>query len=376
MPRMPLDVVISISTSSRSLSKNQLTMWSRPGILAGLFFGLLAVVNAGNAQQKPQDKEPEADLEEFGKLVDQVDPRSLHAALHDYSPKKFKHGMFKEDRTAVEAIHKEQPSLASTIVAIAKRQNNGTAPASSPPAEGSPTTTPEVESPTDAGNSPTTPAVATPTPIGPVQGSVIETPGNPGTPTTTVGGSPDQPPETITSTSTSANGVVGGGSTPTPSAEGDVTGIDEPSAATTTSAPGAISSFTAGEVITTTNAEGVTIVSTIGGGYVTLSSSTRGRSPTTTTPATRNTRRTSSTSVVLQTTTLPDGSQSTVTAVTVVPGSDEAAATPSGEAGAGEGSTTQGGNPALQTGVAGKTGSQGWELVCLLGAAVGWAMMM
>ncbi|KAL8933346.1 MAG: hypothetical protein Q9216_006412 [Gyalolechia sp. 2 TL-2023] len=351
-------------------------MWSRPGILLALLYGFLAVVNAGNAQQKPQDKEHEADLEEFGKLIDQVDPRSLHAALHDYSPKKFKHGMFKEDRTAVEAIHKDQPSLASTIIAIAKRQDtpsNGTAPTSPPPADDSPTATPVVESPTDAGESPTASAVATPIPIGPVQGSVIETPG---APATTAGGSPNESPETVTSTSTSPDGVVGGGSTPTTNAGGDEIESDEPSGATTTSAAGAVPSLTAGQVVTTTNADGVTIVSTIGGGYVTLSRSTRGNSPATTTPSTRNTRRTSSTSVVLQTTTLPDGSQSTVTAVTVVPGGDGAAPTPTGEAGAAGGSTTQGGSPALQTGVAGKTGSRGWELVCLLVAAVGWAMMM
>lgn len=343
-------------------------MWSRPGILAGFLIGFLAVVNAGDTQQKPQDKQREADLEEFGKLVDQVDPRSLHAALHDYSPKKFKHGMFKEDRTAVEAIHRDHPSLASTIIAIAKRQDipsNGTVP-SNPP-----TTTPVAESPTNAGESPTTAAVVTPVPIGPVEGSVIETPGNPGTSTTAVGGSPNGPPDTVTSTSTSPNGVIGGGSTPT-----TIPGADESFSAAITSAAGAIPTLTAGEVITTTNADGVTIVSTVGGGYVTLSRSTHSRSPTSITSSSRNTRRTSSTSVVLQTTTLPDGSQSTVTAVTVVPGSDGAAATPSGEAGAQGGSGTQASDPALQTGVARKMGSQGWELVCLLGAAVGWAMMM
>ncbi|KAL9025934.1 MAG: hypothetical protein Q9196_005320 [Gyalolechia fulgens] len=350
-------------------------MWSRPGILAGFLFGLLALVNAGNAYQKRQDQDPEADLEELSKLLDQADPPSLHAALHDYSPKEFKHGMFQEDRTAVEAIHKEQPSLASSIVAIAKRQNNGTAaPASPPPAENAPTTTPDAESPTDTGESPTTPAIAAPTPIGPAQGSVIETLGDPGTPTTTIGGSSDESPETITPT----DGAVGGDMAPTGSAEGDQTQGDEPSEDTATSATGAIPTRTAGEVITTTNAGGVTVVSTVGGGYVTLSSSTGGRSPTPTGPSTRNTRRTSSTSVVLQTTTLPDGSQSTVTAVTIIPGSDGAAPTPSGEAGAAAegGSSTQGDSPALQTGVAGKIGSQGWELVCLLGAAVGWAMMM
>ncbi|KAL9039176.1 MAG: hypothetical protein Q9180_002690, partial [Flavoplaca navasiana] len=95
-------------------------MLPRRGILAGALFGLLAVAIADDSHQKSLDKEASSDIEEFNKLLEQVDPDSLHAALHDYSPKKFKHGMFREDRTAVEAIHREQPSVASTIVAKAK----------------------------------------------------------------------------------------------------------------------------------------------------------------------------------------------------------------------------------------------------------------
>ncbi|KAL8697662.1 MAG: hypothetical protein Q9224_002201, partial [Gallowayella concinna] len=355
---------------------------------------------AQDSYQKSLDKEAQSDIEAFNRLLDQVDPPSLHAALHDYSPKKFKHGMFKEDRTAVEAIHQEQPSLASSIVAKAKRQDiptNGTIPVTpttsaaaadvpiSTPAAESPTNnvdqpSPTVQpSPTDAGPSPSASAVATPDAIGPVQGSVIES--SPDTPTTTVGGSPDLPPATTTSTSTSPNAPVGGSSSDgssidtSSSTAGNSPG-DSPSGSTdgtfpTTSAGGSSStsaggssspsgtnsftggstpSLTAGQLVTTTNAEGVTIVSTIGGGYVTLSRSSSGgsSSPTITSGATRTTRRPSSTSVVLQTTTLPDGSQSTVTAVTVVPG-ESAAATPSGEAGAEGGSGTQGGNAALQS---------------------------
>ncbi|KAL8751570.1 MAG: hypothetical protein Q9184_006026, partial [Pyrenodesmia sp. 2 TL-2023] len=232
-------------------------MWSRRGIVAGIILGLIAITNAEEVS------EGQGNIEELQKLLDQADQASLHAALHDYSPKKFKHGMFKEDRTAVEAIHREQPSLASTIVAVAKRQDipsNGTAPAS-PPVANSPTT-PPVESPTDVGEEdPATTDVAVPTPIGPVEGSVIETPGNPTTPTTTVDGSPNGAPETVTSTSTSENVPVEGGSSPTTS----VGGGNGPSAPTTTPAPDSVPSFITGDVITTTNAEGITLVSMVGG---------------------------------------------------------------------------------------------------------------
>ncbi|KAL8800718.1 MAG: hypothetical protein Q9223_007217 [Gallowayella weberi] len=402
-------------------------MLPRPGILAGVLFALLTVVTAEDSYQKSLDKEAQADIEAFNRLLDQVDPPSLHAALHDYSPKKFKHGMFKEDRTAVEAIHHEQPSLASSIVAKAKRQDiptNGTTPVSpttSLPAGDVSISTPAVDSPTnvlgqppatpqpsstDAGPSPSTSAVATPNPIGPVQGSVIGSSAE--VPTTTVGGSPGQPPATTTSTSTSPNAPIVGSSsggssagssngTPGSSAGGSSSGSTDGRFPTTSaggssspsgdsSSPSGTNSFTggstpsltAGQLVTTTNAEGVTIVSTIGGGYVTLSRSAGGgsSSPTITSGSTRTTRRPSSTSVVLQTTTLPDGSQSTVTAITVVPG-ESAAATPSGEAGTGGGSGSPNGNASLQNGVAaGITGGMGWEIVCLLGGAIGVAMMM
>ncbi|KAI4249456.1 MAG: hypothetical protein LQ352_005633 [Teloschistes flavicans] len=361
-------------------------MWSRSGILAGALFGLIAIAHAEDLSKIELDQEAQSDIEEFNRLLDQVDPPSLHAALHDYSPKKFKHGMFKEDRVAVEAIHKEEPSLASSIIAVAKRQElpkrqdvptNATVPTTSQAAPANPQTTPPVaESPTtDAAQPPSTASVAAPVPVGPAEGSTLSTPN---APTATVGGAGNQPPETTVSTSTSPNApnapVVGGSSTTSAPAGGD----SAAGGATTSAIGGATTpSLTAGEVITTTNAEGVTIVSTIGGGYVTLSRSSSGQSPQSTSMVTtRSSQRTSRTSIVLHTTTLPDGMQSTVTAVTVVPNT-EAGATPSGTAGAGSGSGTAAGNPSLQTGVAaGKMGGMGWEIVCLLGGAVGVAMMM
>lgn len=356
-------------------------MLPRRGILAGLLLGLLTVAIADDSYQNSLDKEAQSDIEEFSKMLEQVDQQALHAALHDYSPKKFKHGMFKEDRTAVEAIHREQPSLASTIVAKAKRQDipsNGTAPASTPADNPSPTTplpedpsdtaSPPPDSPsTDAGPSASVSGVATPDAIGPVLGSTLE--GGSATPTVSTGGSPDQTPATATA------GNSEGSAEPTTSAEGGANPTATSSGAFT---GGSTPSLTAGQVVTTTNAEGITIVSTVGGGYVTLSKSSNGGASSPTTGSVRTTRRASSTSVVLQTTTLPDGSQSTVTAVTVVPGAGgDASATPTGEAGTQGGSTGGDSNPALQSGVGPiRLGSLGWEIVCLLGGAVGVAMMM
>lgn len=96
------------------------------------------LANPSNPQIIQREAVPEAEpnFDAFQKLLNEVDPPALHSALHEHSPKKFAHGMFREDRTAVEAIHREDPPLAQSIVMLAKRQfgSNSTAqPSSSPP---------------------------------------------------------------------------------------------------------------------------------------------------------------------------------------------------------------------------------------------------
>lgn len=76
----------------------------------------------------------EPNAEAFQKLLNEVDPPALHSALHEHSPKKFAHGMFREDRIAVEAIHREDPPLAQSIVMLAKRQNASNSTTQSPSA--------------------------------------------------------------------------------------------------------------------------------------------------------------------------------------------------------------------------------------------------
>ena len=69
-----------------------------------------------------------------------------------------------------------------------------------------------------------------------------------------------------------------------------------------------------------------------------------------------------------QTNTLPNGSKSVVTAVTVVGGGAGAGETPSGTAGVG--ATTAGSSPGLQTGEAVATRGWGKEMVLVVGGAV------
>jgi len=61
-------------------------------------------------------------------LVAGVDEKALHAALHESSDGKYKHGVFEGDTNALEAVHRSNPVEATRIIQIAKRQSNGTIP--------------------------------------------------------------------------------------------------------------------------------------------------------------------------------------------------------------------------------------------------------
>lgn len=284
---------------------------------------LLALVSTTIAPQRNEKWDDEKDIQAFKKLLAQVDPPSLHEALHSFSPKKFKHGMFQTDHTAVEAIHNEEPSLATSIINLAKRtsedlkkeikvkrQDNGT-----------------VTTPTHLSVTPVPPIASEPLPTSASTTSIISSNGSP-----------------IVGSTTSV--VSGGSSTTVP---------------VTSASTGSIS-LTAGEVITMTNAVGVVVVSTVGGSARTVSTESGHQ-----TTSTKTHNAAAQTSVVVQTSTLSNGSKSIVTAVTVVNAGNSVGATPSGTAGA---TATTSGSPGLQTGEAVMSRGWGKEMVLVVGGAV------
>ena len=318
-----------------------------------------SLVHPHQLHQESHDQEELSGLAGLQKLLDQVDAPSLHAALHDLSPKKFKHGMFQDDRTAVEAIHKDEPSLATSVVNVAKRNvmedikkdlakrqdiSNGTTTSTTP-------------APVVAGSSSTS-SIVTPVPQGGGVSSSTTPIANQGTSTTPAGQGSSTP--SPTPTSTSSNGAVAAGTTgtSTPASAGV-----SPSATDTSS-----SSLSRGEVITSTNSVGLTIVSTVGGGVHTITPSSGGSTSSSKTQS-------STTSTVVHTSTLPNGSQSVVTAVTVVGAGGGPADTPTGAAGVATTGTSSG-SPGLQMGEATSTRGLCKEMVLVVGGAVGFAMMM
>ena len=383
------------------------------------------------------EQEALADAAAFQKLLDQVDPPALHAALHDYSPRKFKHGVFREDRTAVEAVHRDDAPLATTIVSVAKRQeaslnstavatitevsttiteivinpstvapnpvqpsDRSTQQATPVPLPNPQTSAPAGPSPSASPGSPSSPgSPASPgSPGSPSSPGTPASPGTPGSPASASAGSPagsssagasnvpaspNQPSQAPGAPSTTA----AGNAPEQTSGPGTTNGVAIPSvplAPGPVSVPG-IGFVTSGQVITTTNAAGVTIITTIDGGVVTLSGQggAGGSNPTGSAAGSGSgsdstaggSGGSETTALVLQTTTLPDGSQSTITAFTVVSGAGGNIATPTGSAGVA--GTTTGPSGSLQSaGLAPRSRTWGWEVVGVMGGAVGFAIML
>ncbi|KAL6807224.1 hypothetical protein GGI42DRAFT_271930 [Trichoderma sp. SZMC 28013] len=126
-----------------------------------------SVVNCHNS--KVAVAKTHASNGELAEALQKASPDLLHRLLHAYLPERYQHGVFPSDRDAIDAIHGDDPSVASAIVQIAKRQedtpnNNSTIPngssttsssSSSTSIQESSTTSPE-QSTTDSSSSSTT----------------------------------------------------------------------------------------------------------------------------------------------------------------------------------------------------------------------------
>jgi hypothetical protein len=202
--------------------------------------------------------------ENFKQELDLIPDSSLHSALHEHLPNVFKDGMFEHDSSAVEAIYRTNPTLATKLVAAARydllrRQNGNLTTTSTPP----PVIVPVTITSTDPSGSTVT-TVATALSSATVSIETVLTTTNAAGKTTLL--TTVVPGALVTN----SNGQVQTTAAPTLNSNGDI-------------------------VLTTTNAQGSTYVTTItpSGGVFS--------------------------SIVLETTTLPDGSRSTYTSFAIVP---------------------------------------------------------
>ncbi len=73
----------------------------------------------------------------FARLLEAVSPESLHDLLHEYLPNTYKHGVYPSEKLALEALHRDNAALATSLVHLARRELNSTT--TGPAAGGTPT---------------------------------------------------------------------------------------------------------------------------------------------------------------------------------------------------------------------------------------------
>lgn len=100
------------------------------GLRKALVFATILISTAVSAAPHNHD-DSIVDWDRLSAIIDNIDNNVLHSVLHNLAPK-FRDGVFSKDRAAVEHIHSTNPVMASKLVFIAKRQNNGTAAAAAP----------------------------------------------------------------------------------------------------------------------------------------------------------------------------------------------------------------------------------------------------
>jgi predicted phage tail protein len=242
--------------------------------LAGLWFAALAVAQSSPEPGTESSPQPNLDFQE---ILNALPAESLHAALHEHLDDKFKDGIYEKDSHAVKAVQNVNPGLAIKLVAAARydlirRASNTTTTTAAPPP---PTTTTTSTSNT---------AVIVPVPVTTTDAAGSTTVS---TATALVSASVSA---VVTLSSTDAAGSVVVVTSTAPA----VVLTNSQGQLTTSAAP----TLSNGVVrLTTTNAAGSTYVATFtpGGGVVS--------------------------SVLLLTTTLPDGSRKTSTSFLIVPAS-------------------------------------------------------
>jgi hypothetical protein len=309
------------------------------------------------SQIQPEPSDLSVDnRDEFRELLEALPEQSIHAALQEKLHPQYQDGVYEHDKSALEALHSDNPPLATRLLAVAaldliKRQNSST-PTTTSTTDTAATTTSDTTTP-DPPPSTSSTAVVIPVTISSTDSAgsvVVSTTSAVAAASTSVVvpvTTTDAQGETITTSSTvPAAVVVSNGVTslsPVPVYTPATTPSNGAYDITTTDHFGntvVLTNVHSGEVVTTTDAKGSTFVTTFtpNGGHVS--------------------------SLVLETTTLPNGQKSTITSFAAATGG----ATKTGSAGSS-------GSPHLQNGVP-VTRRVSKHAIVLMGAALGAAILL
>ena len=298
-------------------------------VLLAVMLLAMAIVSIGSAvPQRPTTE----DAVKFGKMLETVSEESLHAILKRCIPEKYQPGIWREGRTAMNAVHQEDASVATSLVELAKRQNvtvtsdvdTVTVPTTSTVVVPPPTTTSDDPDPTPTDDDQDPDPTPTPTdtvdpPVPTDDGDDDDDSVSPSTisPTTSA-----EPPTTITTTAEPTDGEPSQTTSQSPS-ETDSSSTNPPSSTQSTPTPGP----TATSPTDSTTATSIsTEASETETETVTPTTSTTSRTRTSSTTSDDNepttTMRSSTTQEVIFTTVRPDGTRSTITSQVVVEASE------------------------------------------------------
>jgi hypothetical protein len=169
---------------------------------------LSLVSAASNNARQPAAPAVSEEQAKFQDLLNSVEPGCLHEVLHQFMGSKYKHGVYQEDKTAMEVLHQSNAEAAHSLIELAKRQGGTTS------SNGSASTTTAVDSSTSTTSVPassTTPPTTLPSsssttvPIPPTSSTAQTTPpqSTSSTSTTTVIETSTAPPSGSTTTPTS-----------------------------------------------------------------------------------------------------------------------------------------------------------------------------
>jgi len=305
--------------------------------LRNLLLYSLSLATVVHSQSTPQPSTEIASDQsfDFQELLNAIPEESIHAALHSVLDAKYQDGVYEHDRSAVEAVRKDDPPTATKVLVgaaldLIKRQNsNTTTTSTSATAVVIPV---EVATTDSAGQTTvvTTSAVATASESVAVTVTTTNSRGSTVTSSTTV-------PAAVV---TASDGKVTTSAVPTynnnPTAKVDVTTTEKNGNTVV------LSQVTSGQVVTTKDVKGSTFITTFtpGGGKIS--------------------------SIVLQTTTLPNGQASVITSYADVQQMTETAS-----------SSTTTSPPRLQNGAESlRSRGFGAEGIALIGGAFGVALLI
>ncbi|QSZ37618.1 hypothetical protein DSL72_008717 [Monilinia vaccinii-corymbosi] len=96
----------------------------------------MTIVSAATSNRSPGNASPcMGDQKAFRELLDTVEPAMLHEVLHQHMGEKYQHGVYEDDKEAMEAVYRQEPGVAHALVEatkadalleLAKRASNST----------------------------------------------------------------------------------------------------------------------------------------------------------------------------------------------------------------------------------------------------------